>query len=116
MSDLVRVSPEEAGRACAWCGKTIADNTPVFGMGGKLRPGADLSEFEGAGVRMELVTEDRSVIAIVPPPDSDAARDGYDFMFMVCSEACGAELKRTLDAERELGDALFEKVNRIEGN
>ncbi|MBS3761782.1 MAG: hypothetical protein KGZ25_00640 [Planctomycetes bacterium] len=47
MYDLVRVSPEEAGSACAWCGKTIPDGVPVFAMGGKLRAGADLSEYEG---------------------------------------------------------------------
>lgn len=113
MSDLARVSPEEAGRACAWCEETIPDGVPVFAIGGKLRPGTDLSEYEGAGVRMTLTTEDRSVVAIVPPPDSDAARDGLDFLFMVCSEDCATELTDTMETERELGDALYESIDRI---
>ena len=116
MLDPVRVSPEEVGNTCAWCEKKIPDDTPVFGMGARMRAGADLSAFEGAGVRMTLVTKNRTVMAIVPPPDSDARRDGYDFMFMTCSEACAAELQSTMNAEIALGNALFEGIDRIESN
>ena len=116
MLDPVRVSPEEVGNTCAWCEKKIPDDTPVFGMGARMRAGADLSAFEGAGVRMTLVTKNRTVMAIVPPPDSDARRDGYDFMFMTCSEACAAELQSTMNAEIALGNALFEDIDRIENN
>ncbi|MBS3761783.1 MAG: hypothetical protein KGZ25_00645 [Planctomycetes bacterium] len=65
---------------------------------------------------MTLATEDRSVVAIVPPPDSDAAKEGYDFMFMVCSQDCARELKDAMEAEQALGDALFENIDRISGN
>jgi hypothetical protein len=108
-----RVPPEELLGKCCWCGKDIPEDTPVFGMGGRKRGGADLSGFEGAGVRISLVTQDRAVNAIVPAADSQARRDGRDFMFMVCSEQCAAELKSVLQEEISLGDALFDGIEEM---
>ena len=39
--DAFQVPTEEAMGKCSWCGKVIPDDTPVFGFGGKKRPGAD---------------------------------------------------------------------------
>jgi len=52
-----------------------------------------VSEFEGGAIRVSLGSQDRHVIAIVPAADSEARQDGYDFMFMVCSEICGSFLR-----------------------
>ena len=109
--DACRVPSEEAIGKCSWCGQSIPDDTPVFGFGGKKRPGADVSEFEGGAIRISLVTQDRDVIAIVPGADSEARQDGYEFMFMVCSEVCGSEMKATLEDEASLGDALFGEID-----
>ena len=109
--DACRVPPEEAIGKCAWCGKPIPDDAPVFGLGAKKRPGIDVSEFEGGAIRIPLVTEDQSVIAIVPAADSEARQDGYEFMFMVCSEGCGSKMKAVLDEEASLGDALFRAID-----
>jgi len=111
-----RVSEEEAMSRCSWCGQSIPEDTPVFGFGGKTRPGVDMAEFEGATIRISLVTQDRTVMAIVPTADSHARLDGHDFMFMVCSETCGSEMKAVLDAEIAFGDALVEDIDRIENN
>ncbi|OHB79967.1 MAG: hypothetical protein A2Z25_08375 [Planctomycetes bacterium RBG_16_55_9] len=80
----------------------------------KKRPGMDLSEFEGEGIRITLVTEKRDVIAIVPPADSEARRNGQDMMFLVCSEACGTEMKAVMANEVSLGDALFGQIESME--
>lgn len=55
-------------------------------------------------------------MAVIPTAGSQARLDGHDFMFMVCSEACGSEMKAVLDAETALGDALFEDIDRIDNN
>lgn len=111
--DACRVSPEEATGKCSWCGKPIPDDAPVFACGGKKRPGVDVSGFEGGAIRIALVTQDRSVIAVVPAADSEARQDGYEFLFMVCSEGCGAEMKAVLQEETSLGDALFQAIDQM---
>ena len=112
--DACRVPSEEAIGKCSWCGKPIPDDTPVFGLSGKKRPGMDVSEFEGGAIRISLVSQDRHVIAIVPAADSEARQDGYDFMFMVCSEICGFDMKATLEDEIALGDALFGEIDSMQ--
>jgi hypothetical protein len=84
----------------------IGEDSPVFAIGGKTRPGVDLSQFEGAAMRMRLLTLDRDVVVIVPSRDSDAKRDGKDVLFMTCSERCGRELKAVLKEETVLGSML----------
>ncbi|MFC1635797.1 hypothetical protein ACFL5Z_13240 [Planctomycetota bacterium] len=101
---------------CSWCGQSIPEDTPVFGFGGKTRPGVDIAEFEGGAIRISLVTQDRTVTAIVPTAGSQARLEGHDFMFMVCSETCGSEMKAVLDAEIAFGDGLFEDIGRIQNN
>ena len=74
----------------------------------------DVSEFEGGAIRISLVSQDRDVIAIVPTADSEARRDGNDFMFMVCSEICGFDMKATLEHEIALGDAFFGEIDSMQ--
>ncbi len=71
-----------------------------------MRPGIDLSEYEGQTIELTLVTKDRSVPMMVTSKASVAKRDGIDVMFMVCSEKCGKEMKAALEEEKELGDIL----------
>jgi hypothetical protein len=112
--DLCQIPPEEALGKCSWCGEFIPDDTPVFGFGGKKRPGVDMSEFEGGAIRISLVTEDRDIIAIITAADSEARRHGYDFMFMVCSESCASEMKTTLEHECTLGDAFLDEFDSMQ--
>ena len=55
---------------------------------------------------LEIVTRNKSVNSFVPPPGSDAKRDGNDLMFLICSSRCGYELKKALAADKSLGDML----------
>ena len=107
------VSSEEALSTCAWCGKHLPDNTPVFGFGGKKRPGVDLSQYEGHAIRITLATQPRSVTAMVTTADSNAKRDGKDFMFLVCSEECASEMKSVMEQEVSVADAWFEDLSRM---
>jgi hypothetical protein len=102
---LKRIPPEEALSRCAWCGKTIAEDVEVFGMGGKLRPGIDLSAYEGAAVRITVATHGKDLIAVVPAADSDARREGKEILFMTCTEACGLDLKAAVQDILETADA-----------
>jgi hypothetical protein len=111
--DARQVPAEEVIGKCSWCGKEIPDDTPVFAFGGKKRLGADVSEFEGGAIRIFLVTQERSVVATVTTADSEARQDGYEFMFMVCSEECGSEMKAVLEDEVALGDALFQEIDNM---
>jgi len=111
--DACQVPIEEAIGKCSWCGKVIPDDSPVFGFGAMKRPGADVSEFEGEAIRIFLVTQDRSVIATVTAADSEARQDGYEFMFMVCSEKCGFEMKSVLEDEVALGDTFFQQIDNL---
>jgi hypothetical protein len=111
--DTEFVPPEEALGRCAWCGKAIPDDTPVFGLGAKRRPGVDLSAWQGHAVRIALVTQERIVIAMVAGADSDASKEGKDVMFLLCSEPCASETKSVLEQEAKIGNLLFGGFKRF---
>jgi hypothetical protein len=89
---------------CGWCGKTIPPNTPVFGGGGKARPGIDLSDVAGQVIPLRLLTAGKDVLVGISAPDSEARRDGSDFVYMACSEICARQLRDAFQADIELGN------------
>jgi len=102
-----RVPDQTALGRCSWCGRKIKSHEPVYGFGGRKRPGVDITEYEGSAILISLATVQKEVICMVTPPDSPAKADGKDFMFMICSEACADEMKSVMDAESAFGNALF---------
>lgn len=108
-----RVPDKIALGRCSWCGKRIKASVPVYGFGGKKRPGVDLSEFEGSAIQISLATVSKEVICMVTSPGSPAKADGMDFMFMICSEACADEMKAVMDAETALGNTLFGNLEEM---
>jgi hypothetical protein len=78
---------------CGWCGKHIPEGTPVYGGGGKVRSGVDLSACAGQVLPIRLVGAGKTVVVAVPGADSDARRDGHDLVYMTCSVACAAAMK-----------------------
>jgi len=56
---------------------------------------------------VKISTVGKTIWSIVPPADSDARKDGNDFMFTLCSEKCGDQLKKTLEIEKDLGDLIL---------
>ena len=91
---------------CGWCGRRIPPDTEVFGGGGKARPGIDLTAHAGRVLPVYLVGLDKTVLVAVAGLDSDARRDGHDFVYMTCSEACARSLKTAFEGEIELGKRL----------
>ena len=97
---------EEALSMCAWCNEAITDDVEVFGMGVKLRPNVDLSEYKGNAMQIDLTCIDKTICVIVTADDSDAKKDGKDLMIMTCSEQCSQDLQKALIEDKTLGDSL----------
>lgn len=91
---------------CAWCKKEIPEDTEVFGFGAKAKKGVNLNGKEGNIIPLLLINAHREVSAIVVTKDSQAKKEGYDFMFMACSQKCAKSLKTALNAETKLFDAV----------
>jgi hypothetical protein len=80
----------------------IPKDGDIFAFGVKSSGNIDLSEKEGEFVSLDLTLEDRSVAAIVTTRSSEARKQGYDLIFLTCSQTCAEELKDALQAERVL--------------
>ena len=91
---------------CGWCGRTIQSDTEVFGGGGKARAGIDLTAHAGHVLPIYLVGLDKMVLVAVTGLDSPARRDGHDFVYMTCSDACARSLKTAFEGEMEIGKQL----------
>jgi hypothetical protein len=91
---------------CGWCGRHIPPNTEVFGGSGKARPDFDLTAHAGQVLPVYLIGLDKTVLVAVAGLDSEARRDGYDFVYMTCSEACARSLKTAFEGEIQMGKRL----------
>ena len=94
---------ETYGFSCAWCEKAIPDDVELFSVGAKARPGVDLTSHEGAHLDIFLEAAGRAVRAIVVTGDSPAKREGYDLLFVACSQRCASELKEGVGREIVVG-------------
>jgi hypothetical protein len=91
---------------CGWCERLIPPDKEVFGGGGKARPGIDLSAHAGHVLPVYLLALDRTVLIAVSGLDSEARRDGKDFVYMTCSEACARALKAAFEGEIQIGKRM----------
>ena len=98
--------PSEVASHCCWCGNNIDENSPLCALGAKTKPGADISQYEGGAMPIQLVAQVKQIYAVFPSADSEAKRNGRDLLFVVCSKGCGAELKKFLQNEIVLGNML----------
>ena len=99
-----RVSWEDAVSVCAWCGKRIPEGSEVFSLGAKTRPGVDL-ESKGNVIELALDAK-RKALAIIPTPDSEAKKAGWDVSFVLCGEECARSLKEALQRQIDLIDNI----------
>jgi hypothetical protein len=60
----------------------------------------------GQALSIYMVGPDKTVLIAVTGLDSDARRDGYDFVYMTCSEVCARSLKAAFEGEIELGKRM----------
>ena len=97
------VDPAEIFRTtCGWCGKKIPPDTEVFGGGGKARPGFALAAQAGKVLLVHLEGLDKSVLVAVSGVESDARREGKDFVYLTCGEVCARSLKAAFEHEIEM--------------
>jgi hypothetical protein len=87
---------------CAWCTETIPDEEEVFGFGAKASPEVDLTDKEGEFVSLELAIPGKTVFALVPSTSSRARADGFDLVFLTCSQVCAEALKDALEFEKDV--------------
>ena len=99
-----RASWEDAVRVCAWCGKRIPEGSEVFSLGAKTRPGVDL-ESKGNVIELAL-DEKKKAMAIIPTPESEAKKAGWDVLFALCSEECAQSLKETVQKQIDIIDSI----------
>ncbi len=97
------IPDEEALSKCAWCHSQINDQMEVLGLGAKLNPEVDLSDYESHCIQIGLVSEEKPVYMMVTAQGSEARNNGNDGMFLICSEKCGKKLKGVLENEISLG-------------
>jgi len=89
---------------CAWCG-VHTGGADVFAIGAMME-----KEFEFDGPTEEgcpmvpVAVAGRIVPAVVTAPGSRARLDGYDVMFVTCSEECAVALRGALSEERDRND------------
>ena len=55
---------------------------------------------------VRLVHSGKIVLLAVTGLDSEARREGYDFMYMTCSEPCARSLKSAFELDIEFGNEL----------
>jgi predicted nucleic acid-binding Zn ribbon protein len=99
-----RVNWQDAVSVCAWCGKRIPEGSEVFSLGAKARPGFDL-ESKGNVIELAL-DEKKKALAIIPTPDSEAKKAGWDVSFVLCSEECTWSLKDALQRQIDFIDNI----------
>lgn len=100
------IPDSEALNRCTWCRKYIDETAEVFGLGIVLRPGADLSQYQSHCIELELLSESKSVHMLVTQAGSQAGKEGKDGMFMVCSQECADQLKKTLEEDVSLAELI----------
>jgi hypothetical protein len=89
-------------RTCAWCTAEIPAEAEVFGFGAKASEGVDLSDKEGEFVSLDLPLAGKTVFALVPTASSQARAEGYDLVFLACSQECAEALKDALEFEKDV--------------
>ena len=99
------VNPATITSICAWCGKRISKDSEIFSLGAKVKAGVNLTKQEGGVIHLPLTQPRRTVLAIVPTPDSSAKKEGNDLLFAICSQECGQALKQALQQQIEMIDS-----------
>jgi hypothetical protein len=95
--DLYRIM-----HTCSWCGKMVSEDSEVFSVPGKAAAGVDLTDQEGNFIPMKLLLTGKTAYAFVTTSDSPAKREGYDLVFLACSQSCAESLRGALRKEIDI--------------
>jgi len=104
---LNKDSSIKSDNTCAWCKKNIPEDTEVFGISAKVKKDIDIKGKEGEIISLHFATKNKDVQAVVVTKDSPAKKEGYDLVFMACSQKCAKSLKSALNAEIKLFDDVM---------
>ncbi len=91
---------------CAFCRKEMNPGKEVYGLGVRLRAELEYRGAVGRRTAVQLLLGGREIECMVTADGSQARNEGWDLIFMVCSEKCGKELKKLLEKEED----LFEEI------
>jgi len=93
---------ENLFHTCTWCLNTIPEGEELFAFGVKASEAIDLTEKEGEFVSLTLALKDKTIIALVTTQNSEAKEQGFDLIFLACSQGCAEDLKDALEMERDV--------------
>ena len=91
---------------CAYCERKMRSGVDVYGLGVKLKEELEYPGTVGRTMTVHLPVQGRELECMVTADSSQAKLEGWDLIFMVCSEKCGAGLKALLEEEKD----LFEEI------
>ena len=84
---------------CTWCNKSLINEDSVLSLNIKAGDGSKFIDFAGQFITITLAAENKDVHAFVTTEDSQARKDGFDLLFILCSEECRGNLKTALKEE-----------------
>ena len=89
---------------CGWCGRKIPPDGGSVCRNGQGSAGyRPHRATRDAVLTIHLVSSNKSVLIAVAGLDSEALCEGYDFVYMTCSEGCPRELKTAFERDIEMG-------------
>lgn len=100
---------ETLGRTCGWCKKIVAEDDPVLAIKGRSK--IDLSNLEGLFFPLTLLSG-KILIALATTSDSDAKKEGCDFVLMACCEECGEQMRIALTDDIQMAEYIDEASKR----
>ena len=81
---------------CCWCNLEIEEDSERFSINTKFRDPKDYQKNAGKIVEFFVPRLDRSIMALAVTSDSEAKKQGYEIMFVICSERCREEVSAAL--------------------
>jgi hypothetical protein len=84
---------------CCWCDEPIWEDSGGFMWGIKVGDAEDLPE--GTLFHWPISHVNKMVPAMVSAKDSPARKDGWDLVFILCSEFCADSLQEAIKKEKE---------------
>jgi len=81
---------------CRWCDREMGEESERFSINTKFRDPKDYRKNAGKIVEFYVPSVYRSIMAFAVTRDSEAKKQGYEIMFVICSERCREELSAAL--------------------
>lgn len=103
------VGIETLSRTCAWCKKIVAEDETVFALKGQSK--IVLSNLEGLFFPLTLLSG-KVLIGLVPSKNSDAWKEGVDFLLVACCEKCLEQMNIALEGDIQTAEYMKEATKQ----